>query len=645
MSREAGFAAVRQRRWQEASELLGELSVSGQADAAALDALADAEYAMGDYESSVRARQDAHAAYLEAGDHAGAAATAVKLANTFFRRGELAVTAGWAGTAERLLADQPECSAHGLVAWVKAMFAIVADRDLEVAEQLADEATAIGDRLGDPDVQALALALHADVRAKSGHGARAVGPLDEAMTRAVGGRLSPWVRCHVLCRSLIVCQDLGDVRRAKQWTAAARAACDREGVIPLSGDCRVHHACLLNQQGEWVAAELEAQAGCEEVPDDLLHLGIATYELAEVALRRGDLVKAESAFERAHELGQSSQPGLALLRLAQGNIRAAAAMISGALADETFPFRRAVLLAAQVEIALAANDRETGRRAARDLAGLEASLDAASAAAFAETAGGAVALADGELDAALARLRAGTRRWTEIGMPYRAARARMLLADAYIASGDDDSAALELKTARKTFEKLGARPDARRVVSVLRSLDRGRDAASPERVTRAFMFTDIVGSTPLIEALGDDAWADLRRWHDACLRAEFAAHLGQEVDHAGDGFFVTFATVADALRCAESIQRKLREHRRVSGFAPQVRIGVHVDDASMTGEAYLGRGVHTAARIGAQAAGSEILVSRAVASAAGDAFDLTDTRTIGLKGIAEPVEVLSLAWE
>ena len=646
MLREAGLAAVQERRWREASDQLAELAANGQADAGALDALADAQHAIGDYESSVHARQEAHAAYLEAGDRAGAAATAVKLANAFFRRGELAVTAGWAATAERLLLEKPECEAHGLVAWVKATFAILVDRDLEAAEQLADETTAIGDRLGDRDLQALALMLHADVRAKSGQAAAAVALLDEAMARAVGVGLSPWVGCHVLCRSLIVCQDLGDVRRAKQWTAAARAACDREGVMPLSGDCRVHHACLLSQQGEWFAAEQEAQTGCEELPDDVLHLGIASYELGEIALRRGDLGTAAAAFERAHELGQSPQPGLALLRLAQGNARAAAAMISEALDDDTFPFRRALLLAAHVEITLAGGDTETGRRAARELAGLEASLDAESVAAFSDTAHGAVALSDGEHDEARARLKRGARRWTQIGMPYRAARARMLLAEACLASDDLDAAALELKTARSTFEKLGAQPDARRAARLLRTIARDPQAETPsQRVTRAFMFTDIVGSTQLVEALGDDAWADLRHWHDACLRAEFAAHHGQEVDHAGDGFFVAFATAAEALECAASIQAKLREHRRASGFAPQVRIGVHVDDASTTDEGYLGRGVHTAARIGAQAAGGEILVSRAVATAAGDAFDLGESRTVSLKGIDEPVEILAFAWQ
>lgn len=640
MSSGAEHAALDHRRWHEARDALAELAEQRKASAADLDALANAAHAVGDYELALQALQDAHAGYVELGDREGAAATAVRLVNTYIRRGELALCAGWLATAEQLVANQPESAALGLVRWTQTMFAIVLHRDFDAARTLADETGAIGERTGDRDVQALALALLAEIEAKSGDAQRGLKLVDEAMARAVGGRLSPWASCHILCRSLIVCQDTGDANRGRQWVDAARAVCEREGMTPLSGDCRVHHAGLLNQQGNWVAAEHEAHAGCAELVNDVLHLGLASYELGELALHRGDYAMADSEFQRAHEFGRPPQPGLALLRLAQGRGQAAASMIATALADEVVAAQRARLLAAEVEIALANGDLETASNAAAQLGGL--SLATESLVALSETCAGAVALARGDDDAA-AFLRAAARRWAHTGMPYQAARARVLLAECYVAGGDIDSAELELRSAHSTFENLGAQPDAKATRAALRRVR--PDEAPGQRVTRAFMFTDIVGSTPLVEALGDEAWGDLLRWHDRCLRAEFSAHRGREVDNAGDGFFVAFSSADDALRCAGAIQRKLREHRRANGFAPQVRIGVHVDDATDDGAGYQGLGVHTAARIGAEAQAGEVLASRATLAAAGDAFDTGEPRMASLKGIAGPVELVPVSWD
>jgi class 3 adenylate cyclase len=123
------------------------------------------------------------------------------------------------------------------------------------------------------------------------------------------------------------------------------------------------------------------------------------------------------------------------------------------------------------------------------------------------------------------------------------------------------------------------------------------------------MFTDIVGSTALLEAIGDDAWEELRTWHDESMRACFARHGGEEVDHAGDGFFVAFRDARPALQCAIEVQRLLAHLRRDHGFAPQVRIGLHSAGAARTRGGYAGRGVHTSARIGAIAGSGEIVAS------------------------------------
>jgi class 3 adenylate cyclase len=169
---------------------------------------------------------------------------------------------------------------------------------------------------------------------------------------------------------------------------------------------------------------------------------------------------------------------------------------------------------------------------------------------------------------------------------------------------------------------------------------RGKEA--PRRVEKTFMFTDIAGSTNLVEALGDEAWQGVLHWHDETLRALFAEHKGEEVVGTGDGFFVGFDSPDDALACAVAIQRRLAEQRRTQGFAPQVRIGVHVSGATQVGRNFSGKGVHEAARIAALAEGDEILASKA--TAADGRFLTSEPRTVTLRGTSEPIEIVSVDW-
>ena len=164
----------------------------------------------------------------------------------------------------------------------------------------------------------------------------------------------------------------------------------------------------------------------------------------------------------------------------------------------------------------------------------------------------------------------------------------------------------------------------------------------PQRVQKTFMFTDIVKSTNLVEALGDEAWQSLLRWHDETLQAQFAAHRGEVVVGTGDGFFVGFDSPDAALGCAVAIQQKLAEHRQAHGFAPQVRIGLHASDANQVGNNFNGRGVHEAARIAALAEGGEILAS--ASTAAGTRLSVSESRTVTLRGFIEPVDVVSVKW-
>jgi class 3 adenylate cyclase len=343
-------------------------------------------------------------------------------------------------------------------------------------------------------------------------------------------------------------------------------------------------------------------------------------------------------------MGRPPQPGLALLRLAQGKVDAAAALIEEALAEETVDLLRAPLLSARVEIALAADDREAARHAARELGAVAEKFGTSGLHAATAAAQGTIELADGDPSAA-ASLRRGAQLWQEIGVPYEAARARMLLAEALVRRGDKESGALELRAARNTFERLGAAPDARGATAALSAFGVGEDGSTAETTSRAFMFTDIVGSTPLVEAIGDEAWGHVVRWHDEALRALFVKFEGEEVDHAGDGFFVAFEDTNRALECAIEIQRTLAEHRSRQGFAPQVRIGVHASEATHAGQTYRGRGVHVAARISAHAGAGEILVSRGSLAGAGAGFAVGDRPSVQLKGTSAPTELVAVRWQ
>jgi class 3 adenylate cyclase len=169
-----------------------------------------------------------------------------------------------------------------------------------------------------------------------------------------------------------------------------------------------------------------------------------------------------------------------------------------------------------------------------------------------------------------------------------------------------------------------------------------RGKAEPaRRVLKTFMFTDVVGSTALVEALGDEAWDTLLRWHDTAMREVFSAHQGREIATTGDGFFVSFDSPEQAVAAAIAIQRRLQDQRQQHGFAPQVRIGLHATEAKQVEANYRGKGVHEASRIAGVAKGGEIVASVATV---GEAFRTSASRTETLRGLTEPIEVVTVDW-
>ena len=643
---EAGHEALRRHAWREGYELLERADSAAPLSPEDLEELAAAAWWTGRLDACIAARERAFAGYIAAEDSRRAAMVAMAVAKDQYAKRASSIGAAWVARAERLLAEEPECVEHGYLERLLSVIAFEGRGDFDAALAHARRALEIGTTFGDRELQALALQDQGRVLVAAGEVAEGQAMIDEATVAAVSGELSPYNTGVVYCNTIASCKELADYRRAGDWTEAAKRWCDRQAISGFPGLCRVYRASIMLVRGAWQEAELEARQACDELMNfNVGYAAEAFYELGELRMRKGDFAAAHEAFRQSHELGRDPQPGVALLRLAEGKTDGASASIDQALNEESRDLHRARLLPAQVEIALVSGDRAKARAAAEELTaiGERYGSDAFKAAACA--ARSRIALAEGDARLALHDARNALRSWQEIGAPFEAAHARMLLALAYVAEGNADDGALELQAAASAFDRLGAVPDARRAHERLESL--GVRPTSVDAVgsqTRTFMFTDIVRSTNLVEAIGDDAWAQLVRWHDETLRSLFAAHQGEEVDHAGDGFFVAFADPAAAVECAVAVQRTLFDHRRAHGFAPQVRIGLHKTEAARRGAAYRGKGVHEAARISAVADAGQILASAKTLASASVRFPASSARAVELKGVAEPVEVVAIDW-
>ena len=635
--------ALDQHAWQEAYEALASIADRGGLSAEDLERLAEAAWWSAHPTESIEAFERAYAAFSAAGEPRRAAGVALRLAMEYADRLDSALWNGWLQRASRLLADQPESFEQGWLelCLVRASF----ERgEMEEGERHAIAAHEIGTRLGDPDLEAFGLALQGAILVMHAQIEEGLSLVDEATLAAVGGELTPYIAGNIYCLTIGICRSVADYRRAAEWTEAATRWCEREAITGFPGVCRVNRAEIMRLRGAYAEAEEEASKALVELEafGRAPQAGAGAYELGEVRLHRGNLDGAEEAFERAHQLGHEPQPGMALLRLARGRIDAARASIGTALEDTMIPVDRARLLPARVEIALSAYDVADAREAAEELAEAASAIDAPMLHAAAHQALGAVLTYEENAAAAIAELRKAVRRWGEADAPFEAAQARRWLAVAYRAGGDEASALLELRAARDAFERLGAGLEVDRCDAMISAGD-GRDAG--RRVVRTFVFTDIVGSTDLIQTIGDEAWEDVLRWHDDTLRTQIASHRGEVVHTTGDGFFASFPDAATAASCAVAIQRRLAEHRRKHGFAPQVRIGLHSAEATMIVDDYAGLGVHEAARVGAIAEGGEILATVSSIEGATIPFEVGDEREVSLKGLSEPVRVVAIGWQ
>jgi DNA-binding CsgD family transcriptional regulator len=463
---ERGRQSYAREAWMDAYEALSAADRADPLRADDLEPLATSAYMLGREDEYLALLERAHRAYLDADEPMPAVRTALWIGTHFAQRGEMARASGWLGRAHRLLDRHgPDDVERGYLL-LPAIFEHEARGELGAAAQVAGEAVAIAERCGDRDLFALAAHMQGHVLIESGRLKDGLALLDEAMVPAAADELSPIVTGIVYCGVILACQNAHEVRRAREWTNVLTQWCERHpDLVAFTGRCRIHRAEIMQLGGSWSDALAEAriaQRRCLEGQNEAA-AGEASYRQGEVHRLRGEHAAAERAYREASRRGREPQPGLALLRLAQGETETACAQIRRTLAETDQPAKRTTLLPTCVEILLAAGQVEEARTRSLEL---ERSIDVEECPALAATlahAQGAVELAGGDPRAALPAFRRAARTWQKLAAPYELARARELAGLACRALGDDEGAALELEAARAIYEELRAAPDLTRV--------------------------------------------------------------------------------------------------------------------------------------------------------------------------------------
>jgi len=451
------------RVWAESYRLFHDADSEVPLGPEDLERLATAAYLIGHDAESETFRARAHQTFLDRGDREGAARSASWLGFGLLQRGAIAPASGWFARAERILDEAHlDCVVRGYLLIPSAIQRIV-QGDPVAGHAAFTQAAEIARRFGDRDLASLACHGRGRALIRLGNIADGVALLDEAMTAVIAGDVTPILAGDVYCSVLEGCQETFDLRRAYEWTLSLAEWCAAQpDLVRYRGECLLYRAEVMQLRGKWTDAAQDAQDACELLASRPA-AGAAFYRVGEIHRLRGEFANADTAYTRANERGKKPQPGLSLLRLAQGQTDAAAASIRGVLLDTRVRAARARMLAAAVEILLAAGDLENARAAGAELAEIARTVGAPLLHAAAAHATGAVRLAEGETTGASTSLREAWEIWRELEMPYEEAQTCLLMAAVCERRGDQDGRRLELDAARQLFTQLGAEPCLARV--------------------------------------------------------------------------------------------------------------------------------------------------------------------------------------
>jgi DNA-binding CsgD family transcriptional regulator/tetratricopeptide (TPR) repeat protein len=466
-----GREAYARWEWLDAYQSLSRADETVPLEPEDLELVAVAAFMLGRDDDTVSYLERTHHLCLERGETLRAVHAAVWVGLNLAGRGEVGPATGWLGRAQRLLEQEPgETALHGYLL-LPLVFQHEATGDFAKAADAAADATAIAERHGDRDLFALAIHAQGSMLIKDGRVSEGLALLDEGMVAVTSEDLLPIVTGMVYCGVILACQEVYEVRRAREWTLAlTRWWKQQPQMMAFTGRCMVHRAEIMQLSGAWADALEEARLAAQRLEETRNRAaGLAHYREGELLRLRGEFSAAEAAYREASRFGWEPQPGLAQLRLSQGKRDAAVAAIRRATAETTEALKLAVLLPACVEIMLAAGETDEAREACREFEAVAQRFESAMLSAMVAYARGAVVLADGDAQGALVTLRKAWQVWQELDAPYEIARTRALMSQACRALGDKDAATMELDAARAVFDELGAAPDLARLEGPARS--------------------------------------------------------------------------------------------------------------------------------------------------------------------------------